>query len=169
MIQQGRVSAGPDYADLHRHVGGAVHPKVLYGYLTTHGPDVGGTPTEREVIRGLLGRFPTYAALKEHFATRRPRLDDYLELHKLVEPLQTPATMGYFLYRIVRGARIFEQTSLLELRFSPYLRTDPSLEVPQRIAAMGAVVEAVAAGAEGPGHAVGGRPGPRLHTLCAVE
>ena len=136
MIQQGRVNAGPDYADLHRHVGGAVHPKVLYGYLATRGPDAGATATEREVIQGLLGRFPTYAALKEHFATRRPRLDDYLELHKLVEPLQTPATMGYFLYRIVRGARIFEQTSLLELRFSPYLRTDPSLEVPQRIAAM---------------------------------
>ncbi len=33
MIQQGRVNAGPDYADLHRHVGGSVHPKVLYGYL----------------------------------------------------------------------------------------------------------------------------------------
>jgi adenosine deaminase len=126
MIQQGRVNAGPDYADLHRHVGGAVHPKVLYGYLATRGPDAGATPTEREVIRGLLGRFPTYTALKEHFATRRPTLDDYLELHKLVEPLQTPATMGYFLYRIVRGARIFEQTSLLELRFTPYLRTDPA-------------------------------------------
>ena len=72
MIQQGRVNAGPDYADLHRHLGGAVHPKVLYGYLTTDGPDAGATPAEREVIRGLLGRFPTYAALKEHFATRRP-------------------------------------------------------------------------------------------------
>jgi len=57
-----------------------------------------------------------------------------LDQHKLVEPLQTPATMGYFLYRIVRGARVFEQTSLLELRFSPYLRTDPALDVPQRIA-----------------------------------
>ena len=68
--------------------------------------------------------------------SRRPTLGDYLELHKLVEPLQTPATMGYFLYRIVRGARIFEQTSLMELRFSPYLRTDPALDVPQRIAAM---------------------------------
>src|SRR6266702_5867197 len=85
MMQHGRVNAGPDYADLHRHVGGAVHPKVLYGYLTTRGPDAGATPTEREVIRGLLHRFPTYVALKAHFATRQPTLDDYLELHKLVE------------------------------------------------------------------------------------
>jgi len=169
MMQHGRVNAGPDYADLHRHVGGAVHPKVLYGYLTTRGPDAGATPTEREVIRGLLHRFPTYVALKAHFATRQPTLDDYLELHKLVEPLQTPATMGYFLYRIVRGARIFEQTSLLELRFSPYLRTDPSLDVPQRIAAMAAVVEAVAAGAKVPEYAVDVRLVLCLHTLLSDE
>src|SRR5262249_59976445 len=99
-------------------------PKVRSGYLRTRGEDAGTPPPEREVIRGLLHRFPPYAALKAHFAHQNPTLDDYLELHKLVEPLQTPATMGYFLYRIVRGARIFEQTSLLELRFAPYLRTD---------------------------------------------
>ena len=169
MIQQRRVNAGPDYADLHRHVGGAVHPKVLYGYLTTQGPDFGATPAERDVIQGLLQRFPTYAALKEHFATRKPTLVDYLELHKLVEPLQTPAAMGYFLYRIVRGARVFEQTSLLELRFSPYLRTDPALEVPERIAAMTAVVEAIAAGAKVPEYAVDVRIVLCLHTLLPDE
>src|SRR4029450_3138641 len=169
MIQQGRVSAGPDYADLHRHIGGAVHPKVLYGYLATRVANAVATRPERAGIRRLLCRFPTYAALKEHFATRRPTLDDYLELHKLVEPLQTPATMGYFLYRIVRGARIFEQTSLLELRFSPYLRTDPSLDVPQRIAAMGAVVEAIAAGAKVPEYAVDVRLVLCLHTLLSDE
>jgi adenosine deaminase len=169
MIQQGRVNAGPDYADLHRHLGGAVHPKVLYGYLSTSGPDAGATPGEREVIRGLLQRFPTYAALKEHFANRKPTLADYLELHKLVEPLQTPATMGYFLYRIVRGARIFEQTSLLELRFTPYLRTDPSLDVPERIVAMDAVVEAIAVGGRVPEYAVDVRIVLCLHTLLSDE
>jgi adenosine deaminase len=169
MIQQGRINAGMDYADLHRHIGGAVHPKVLYGYLTTHGPDAGATTAEREVIGGLLQRFPTYAALKAHFATRRPTLVDYLELHKLVEPLQTPATMGYFLYRIIRGARIFEQTSLLELRFAPYLRTDPTLPVPQRIAAMAAVVEAIAAAARVPEYAVDVRLVLCLHTLLSDD
>jgi adenosine deaminase len=169
MIQQGRVNAGPDYADLHRHIGGAVHPKVLYGYLSTHGPDSGATAAERDVIQGLLQRFPTYAALKEHFVNRKPTLGDYLELHKLVEPLQTPATMGYFLYRIVRGARVFEQTSLLELRFSPYLRTDPSLDVQERIVAMAAVVEAIAAGAKVPEYAVDVRLVLCLHTLLSDE
>ena len=77
--------------------------------------------------------------------------------------------MGYFLYRIVRGARIFEQTSLLELRFSPYLRTDPALDVPQRIAAMAAVVEAIAAGAKVPEYAVDVRLVLCLHTLLSDE
>lgn len=168
MIQQGRVNAGPDYADLHRHVGGSVHPKVLYGYLTD-GPDVGATPAERQVIQGLLQRFPTYAALKAHFANRKATLVDYLELHKLVEPLQTPATMGYFLYRIVRGARVFEQTSLLEMRFTPYLRTDPALAMRTRIAAMDAVVEAMAAGAKVPEYAVDVRIVLCLHTMLSDE
>ena len=73
MIQQGRVNAGPDYADLHRHVGGAVHPKVLYGYLATWGPDRGSTPAERDIIQKLLQRFPTYADLKAYFANRKPK------------------------------------------------------------------------------------------------
>src|SRR2546428_12574070 len=77
--------------------------------------------------------------------------------------------MGYFLYRIGRGARIFEQTSLLELRFAPYLRTDPSQDVPQRIAAMGAVVEAIAAGAKVPEYAVEVRLVLCLHTLLSDE
>jgi adenosine deaminase len=169
MIQQGRVNAGPDYADLHRHIGGAVHPKVLYGYLVTQGADAGTTPAERDVIQQLLQRFPTYAALKEHFVNRKPTLIDYLELHKLVEPLQTPGTMGYFLYRIVRGARIFEQTSLLELRFSPYLRTDPTLDVQERLAAMPLVVEAIATGARIPEYAVDVRIVLCLHTLLSDE
>src|SRR4029453_14629123 len=169
MIQQGRVNAGPDYADLHRHVGGAVHPKVLYGYLSSSGPDIGVTPAERDVIKEFFVWFPPIANLKVPFPNRKPTLDDYLELHKLVEPLQTPATMGYFLYRIVRGARIFEQTSLLELRFSPYLPPDPSLDVAQRIAAMGEVVEAIAAGAKVPEYAVDVRLVLCLHTLLSDD
>ena len=140
MSEPTRINAGPDFADLHRHLGGAVHPKVLFGYLAHAGPDAGLAPLERETIRRLIERFPTYAALKRHFADRRPTLLDYLELHKLVEPLQTPGALRYFLYRIVRGARIFEQTSLLELRFSPYLRTDPTLDPVGRIAAMESVL-----------------------------
>jgi adenosine deaminase len=62
--------------------------------------------------------------------------------------------MAYFLYRIARGARIFEHTSLLELRFCPYLRTDPTLDEDARISGMEAVVEAVAQAARQPEFAV---------------
>ena len=86
---------------------------------------------------------------------RRPTLD-YLELHKLVEPLNA---RHHGLFPVpYRARRPLEQTSLLELRFSPYLRTDPSLDVPQRIAAMGAVVEAIAAG-----------EGARIRRGCAAR
>ncbi|MBK6428705.1 MAG: adenosine deaminase [Blastocatellia bacterium] len=169
MIEAGRISAAPDFADLHRHLGGAVHPKVLFGYLQSDGPDAGVTPPERETIRQLLERFPTYPDLKRHFATRQPTLVDYLELHKLVEPLQTPGAMGYFIYRIIRGARIFEQTSLLELRFSPYLRTDPNLDVADRMLAMEAVLEAIAAATKVPAYAVDVRLLLCLHTALPDE
>ena len=164
MVEPGRMNAGPDYADLHRHLGGAVHPKVLHGFLVKGGPDLGLSSVERETIRSLLERFPTYAALKSHFAGRKHTLEDYLELHKLVEPLQTPATMAYFLYRIIRGARVFESTSLLELRFSPYLRTCPALDSSARMAAMEDVVESIAAGARVPDYAVDVRFVLCLHT-----
>lgn len=169
MIEAGRINAGPDFADLHRHLGGAVHPKVLYGYLVQEGPDGGTTSLERDTIRKLLDRFPTYQDLRHHFATRMPTLVDYLELHKLVEPLQTPTAMSYFIYRIIRGARIFEQTSLLELRFSPFLRTDPSLETEARIAAMEDVLEAIAAASKVPEYAVDVRLVLCLHTVLPDE
>lgn len=150
----GRLTATPDYADLHRHLGGAVHPKILFGYLREHAADAGLTPQERNWIAHLLARFPDYTSLRAHFALRRPTLAEYLQLHALVEPLQTPGAMAYFLYRIARGARIFEHASLLELRFCPYLRTDPTLDEDARIAQMEPVVEVVAQAARQPEFAV---------------
>ncbi len=169
MIEAGRINAAPDFADLHRHLGGAVHPKVLFGYLVQEGPDAGASPLERDTIRALLARFPSYQDLRRHFASRMPTLQDYLELHKLVEPLQTPAAMAYFLYRIVRGARIFEQTSLLELRFTPYLRTDPLLDQSERIAGMERVLEAIASASRIPEYAVDVRLVLCFHTMLPDE
>ncbi len=159
-----RLSVTPDYADLHRHLGGAVHPKILFGYLQDHGADVGLTPGERDWIQHLLTRFPDYDSLRTYFSSRRTTLSDYLELHKLVEPLQTPGSMAYFLYRIARGARIFEHASLLELRFCPYLRTDPTVGEEARIAQMESVVEVVAQAARQPEFAVDIRLLLCLHT-----
>lgn len=169
MLEAGRINAAPDFADLHRHLGGAVHPKVLFGYLLEEGPDGGTTPLERDTIRGLLERYPSYEALKRRFAERQPTLVDYLELHKLVEPLQTPGAMAYFLYRVIRGARIFEQTSLLELRFTPYLRTDPTLDHAARVSEMELVLESLAAASKVPEYAVDVRFVLCLHTALSDD
>ena len=169
MVETARVNAGPDYADLHRHLGGAVHPKVLFGYLVQGGIAGQASSAEREMIAGVLGRFPSYPDLKRHFSTRRHTLSDYLELHGLVEPLQTLDTIRYFLYRIIRGARVFEQTSLLELRFAPFLRTDLSLATPERLRVMETVVETIAAGARVPEYAVDVRLVLCLHTALPDE
>ena len=163
----GWFTATPDYADLHRHLGGAVHPKILFGYLCEHAADTGLTPRERDLITCLLARFPDYDSLREYFIARRPTLSDYLQLHTFVEPLQTPGSIGYFLYRIARGARIFEHTSLLELRFCPYLRTDPRLDEMARIAQMEMVVEEVAKAAKQPEFAVDIRLLLCLHTALS--
>jgi adenosine deaminase len=163
----GWFTATPDYADLHRHLGGAVHPKILFGYLREHAADPGLTPRERELIAHLLARFPDYASLRQYFTARCLTLADYLQLHTFVEPLQTPGAIAYFLYRIARGARIFEHTSLLELRFCPYLRTDPTLEETARIAQMETVVEAVANAARQPEFAVDIRLLLCLHTALS--
>jgi adenosine deaminase len=163
----GRFTATPDYADLHRHLGGAVHPKILFGYLREHAADAGLSPGERDVIASLLARFPNYDSLRTYFTTRRPTLEDYLQLHSFVEPLQTPGAIAYFLYRIARGARIFEHTSLLELRFCPYLRTDPTRDETARIAQMEPVVEAVAQASRQPEFAVDIRLLLCLHTTLS--
>ena len=63
-----RFAATPDYADLHRHLGGAVHPKILYGYLHDHTADAGVTPQERDWIHRLLTRFPEYESLRAYFS-----------------------------------------------------------------------------------------------------
>ncbi|MEC4819981.1 MAG: adenosine deaminase, partial [Scytonema sp. PMC 1069.18] len=70
-------------------------------------------------------------------------LDEYLELHTLVESVQTVETLPYFIYRLLRGAYIFENLAYLELRYTPYLRTPEHLSQSERIDKMAEIVEVV--------------------------
>ncbi len=80
----------------------------------------------------------------EAFVTQpRASLAEYLELHALVEPFQTLETLPYFVSKLVRGAYVFEGICYLELRHTPYYRTDPALSQADRIAQMRDVVIAV--------------------------
>lgn len=118
------------YAELHRHLGGAVVPRVLWRYFQRHSTE-------------LRDKFPDYREF-EHFYTRsRNTLDEYLELHTLVESVQTLETLPYFIYRLLRGAYIFENLAYLELRYTPYLRTPDTLSQSERIDRMAEIVAVV--------------------------
>ena len=118
------------YADLHRHLGGSVVPRILWRYFKRHNPD-------------MAQRFPEYPTFEEFYTRKRNTLDEYLELHTLVESVQTENTLPYFIYRLIRGAYIFENLAYLELRYTPYLRTPEHLNQSQRIEAMTNIVEIV--------------------------
>jgi adenosine deaminase len=118
------------YADLHRHLGGSVVPRILWRYFQRQNPD-------------LATRFPEYPEFEEFYTRPRNTLDEYLELHTLVESVQTAQTLPYFIYRLIRGAFIFENLAYLELRYTPYLRTPEHLSQSERIEQMTQIVEIV--------------------------
>ncbi|MBW4669039.1 MAG: adenosine deaminase [Cyanomargarita calcarea GSE-NOS-MK-12-04C] len=118
------------YAELHRHLGGSVVPRVLWRYFQRHAED-------------LITRFADYPAFEEFYTKPRNTLDEYLELHTLVESVQTAETLPYFIYRLLRGAYIFENLAYLELRYTPYLRTPEHLSQSQRIDKMTEIVDVV--------------------------
>jgi adenosine deaminase len=118
------------YAELHRHLGGSVVPRILWRYLQRNGAD-------------LVQRFPDYPEFEDFYTRPRNTLDEYLELHTLVESVQTAEALPYFIYRLIRGAYIFENLAYLELRYTPYLRTPEDLSQSERIDQMAKIVEIV--------------------------
>lgn len=118
------------YAELHRHLGGSVVPRVLWRYFERH-------------ARDLISRFAEYSEFEDFYTRPRNTLDEYLELHTLVESVQTVETLPYFIYRLLRGAYIFENLAYLELRYTPYLRTPEHLNQNARIDQMAEIVAIV--------------------------
>ena len=118
------------YADLHRHLGGSVVPRILWRYFQRHDPI-------------LAAEHPEYPEFEDFYTRERNSLDEYLKLHTLVESVQNIETLPYFIYRLIRGAYIFENLAYLELRYTPYYRTDPELTESERIEQMATIVEVV--------------------------
>jgi len=118
------------YAELHRHLGGSVVPRVLWRYFQRHNTE-------------LISRFGEYAEFEDFYTRPRNTLDEYLELHTLVESVQTVETLPYFIYRLLRGAYIFENLAYLELRYTPYLRTPEHLSQGERIDKIAEIVDVV--------------------------
>ncbi|NJP09852.1 MAG: adenosine deaminase [Leptolyngbyaceae cyanobacterium RU_5_1] len=118
------------YAELHRHLGGSVVPRILWRYLQRKDSE-------------LVHQFPGYSEFEDFYTRPRNTLDEYLELHTLVESVQSAEALPYFIYRLMRGAYIFENLAYLELRYTPYLRTPAHLTQSQRIDLMAEIVEIV--------------------------
>lgn len=118
------------HADLHRHLGGSVVPRILWRYFQRHNQD-------------LAQRFSHYSQFEEFYTRSHDTLEEYLELHTLVESVQTPQTLPYFIYRLIRGAYVFENLAYLELRYTPYLRTSEELNQSEQIDQMRQIVEIV--------------------------
>ena len=124
-----------NFPDLHRHLGGATHPRILWGYITKHAP-------ESEESCRIRARFPQYEDFAREFSRPFRDLADYLTVHHLVEALQAE-DVPYFTHRAVRGAAVFESIDYLELRFNPYKRTPSSLPDADRRAVMADVARQV--------------------------
>ncbi|MDH7568956.1 MAG: adenosine deaminase [Armatimonadota bacterium] len=123
------------HAELHRHLGGSVVPRIFWRYLVRHD-------------HPLARVYPTYEEFEEFFTRPRASLTEYLELHTLVEQVQALENLPYFVAKLVRGAYVFESIAYLELRHTPYLRTNPALGEAERIAQMRQVVEVIAEASE---------------------
>ena len=128
-----------NFPDLHRHLGGATHPRILWGFLDKHGRDT-------EVAIRLRRNYPDYESFARFFTRPFADLADYLTVHHLVEELQAQDA-GYFALRAVRGAAVFEALDYLELRFNPYKRTSAALPERERLASMEVVARAIIAAA----------------------
>jgi len=120
------------YADLHRHLGGALHPRIIYKFLQRHD-------------HKILGFFPDYDGFYNWFTRPCRSLEEFVKIHTLVEELQSIEHLPYFCLRLCRGAWTFENLQYLELRYCPYFRTDHNLTPAQRIGQMQDIVEVIAA------------------------
>lgn len=129
------------HAELHRHLGGAVVPRVLWRYLMRN-------------AHPLASRFPIYEDFETFYTSPRRSLGEYLELHTLVESVQTRDTLTYFVSKLLRGAYVFEGICYLELRYTPYFRTDRNLRDHERLSDMRDVIQLVASAAEQPEYPV---------------
>lgn len=121
----------PLHAELHRHLGGAVAPRIFWRFLHRQN-------------HPLAARFPQYDEFETFITRPRASLTEFLELHTIVERVQTFENLSYFISKLVRGAYVFEGILYLELRHTPYYRTDPDQSQSRRIEQMGEIVETIA-------------------------
>jgi adenosine deaminase len=118
------------YADLHRHLGGAIHPRIIYKFLQKRDHKV-------------LNYFPDYDGFYNWFTRPCRTLEEFVKIHTLVEELQSLEHLPYFCLRLCRGAYTFENLQYMEIRYNPYFRTDHTADVQKRLDQMNMIVEVI--------------------------
>ena len=146
----------PLHAELHRHLGGAIVPRVFWRFLVRAG-------------HPLAVKYPDYESFEEFVTLPRASLTEFLELHTLVEEVQRIETLEYFVSKLVRGACVFEGILYLELRYSPFYRTDPSLSISQRIEQMRTIVRIIGGAAHQPEYPLRLRQILCMHSRLPLE
>lgn len=127
-------------AELHLHLGGAILPRILYEKLRKDG--------DKEILR----KYGSYSNFEDDIYEREiESLDDYLMLHTMAESIQRMDRLNYFVRRLLRGAYWFEGICYLELRYTPYFRTDEKNSENVRIRKMWEVVDIIAEAAKSEG------------------
>jgi adenosine deaminase len=100
------------YADLHRHLGGALHPRIIYKFL-------------RRTDHPILNYFPDYDGFYNWFTRPCRTLEEFVKIHSLVEELQSLEHLTLLLFALCAEVPTpFENLQYLELRYNPYFRTD---------------------------------------------
>ncbi len=120
------------YADLHRHLGGAIHPRIIYKFL-------------QRQDHHILNYFPDYDGFYSWFTRPCRSLEEFVKIHTLVEELQSVDHLPYFCLRLCRGAYTFENLQYMEIRYNPYFRTDEKLSQALRVSQMSDIVEIITA------------------------
>ncbi len=120
----------PLHAELHRHLGGSIVPRIFWRFLHRQG-------------HPLALEYPDYDDFEAFLTRPRNSLSEFLELHTMIEQVQTIQTLPYFITKLVRGAYVFEGLVYLELRHTPYYRTDHKREEGERILQMREVVKVI--------------------------
>ncbi|HLV79259.1 MAG TPA: adenosine deaminase [Chthonomonadaceae bacterium] len=146
----------PLHADLHRHLGGAVVPRIFWRYLKRNG-------------HPLASAYPDYETFEAFVTYPRASLTEFLELHTMVEQVQRLDTLPYFVSKLVRGAFIFEGILYLELRYTPYYRTDSELSAADRIAQMREVVRVIGEAGYQPDYPLRMRQILCMHSRLPIE
>lgn len=129
------------YADLHRHLGGALHPRIIYKFLQRHD-------------HAVLNYFPDYEGFYNWFTRPCRTLEEFVKIHTLVEELQSLDHLPYFCRRLCRGAYTFENLQYLELRYNPYFRTGKEMSTEKRIGQMQLIVEVITANLRPPDYPI---------------